>query len=102
VEIGTEVRRRRKALDLTIEQLAERASLTPNYVGSVESGKRDPSLSTVVALAKALKVHAADLLGGVDGLGAAGVEAGRLYEAAPGDVQEAVLVLLRAVARRKR
>jgi transcriptional regulator with XRE-family HTH domain len=56
MDFGKEVRRRREALGLTLEELAERAGLTPNYVGTVETGKRDPSLSTVLALAKGLRV----------------------------------------------
>ena len=52
VQFGKEVRRRRKADGMTIEELAERAGLSTNYVGAVERGDRDPSLSTVVALAK--------------------------------------------------
>jgi transcriptional regulator with XRE-family HTH domain len=102
MDFGREVRRRREALGLTLEQLAERADLTPNYVGSVETGKRDPSLSTVLALAKGLNVPPAELFGGVKELGPAGVEAGRLFEATTPEVQDAVLKLLRAVARRRR
>lgn len=102
VRFGKEVRRRRKAAGLTLEQLAERAELSANYVGSIEKGDRDPSLSTVLALAKGLKVPAAELLGGLQELGPAGLEAGRLLEASPPDVQEAVLELLRAVSRKRR
>ena len=102
MDFGREVRRRRKALGLTLEELAERSDLTPNYVGTVEAGKRDPSLSTVVALASALGVRPSELLGGVDELTPAATEAGRLFQGAPPDVQEAVLVLLRAVSRRRR
>lgn len=102
MSFGAVVRRRREALGFTLEQLAERAHLSPNYVGTIENGKRDPSLSTILALAKALRVPPGDLLGGVDALGAEGVEAARLFEAAPADVQDAVLRLLRAVARKRR
>jgi transcriptional regulator with XRE-family HTH domain len=102
VNFGPEVRRRRKALGLTLEELAERAGLTPNYLGTVETGKRDPSLSTVYGVAKGLRVPPADLFAGSASIGPAGVEAGRLFESAPPDVQEAVLVVLRAVARRRR
>jgi len=102
VSFGAVIKRRREALGLTLEQLAERARLSPNYVGTIEKGTRDPSLSTVLALAKALRVPVGDLLGGVHGLGAEAIEAGRLFEAAPADVQDAVLRLLRALARRRR
>lgn len=102
MEFGKEVRRRREAQGLTLEALAERASLTPNYIGGIEMGKRDPSLSTVISLARGLRVSPGDLLGGVKDLSPAAVEAGRLFETAPADVQDAVLRLLRAVSVRKR
>jgi transcriptional regulator with XRE-family HTH domain len=87
---------------LTLEALAERAGLTPNYIGGVEMGKRDPSLSTVLSLARGLNVPASDLLGGVKDLSPAAVEAGRLFESAPPDIQDAVLRLLRAVGKPRR
>ncbi len=99
---GHEVRRRRLALGLTLEQLAERSSLTPNYIGTVEHGQRDPSLSTVLALARGLGVMAGELLGGIGQAGPLGLEAARLIEAQPPDVQEATLELLRSMARRRR
>src|SRR5215831_15214489 len=102
VKFGKEIRRRRKSLGMTIEQLSERSGLTPNYIGTVEIGDRDPSLSTVLALARGLSVGAAELLGGSDRLSPAALEAARLFEGAPPDVQDAVLRLLRAVQRRRR
>lgn len=98
VDFGREVRRRREANTLTLEQLAERSGLTPNYIGGVETQKRNPSLSTVIALAKGLGVPAGELLSGVKDISPAAVEAGRLFEEAPGDVQDAVMKLLRMAA----
>ncbi|HZF49983.1 MAG TPA: helix-turn-helix transcriptional regulator [Polyangiaceae bacterium] len=102
MEFGGEVRRRREALGLTLEQLAESSELTPNYIGTIENGKRDPSLSTVLALARGLRVPPADLFGGVEDLTPAATEAGRLFDAAPPEVQEAVLQILRVVTRKRR
>ncbi|HEX7601192.1 MAG TPA: helix-turn-helix transcriptional regulator [Polyangiaceae bacterium] len=102
MSFGRVVRKKREALGLTLEEFAERSGLSPNYVGTIENERRDPSLSTVLKLAKALRVPAGDLLGGIHDLRAEGVEAGRLFESAPADVQDAVLRLLRAVARRRR
>jgi transcriptional regulator with XRE-family HTH domain len=102
MDFGREVRRRREALGLTLEQLAESSSLTPNYIGTIENGKRDPSLSTVLALARGLRVPPAELFGGVEDLTPAATEAGRLFDAAPPEVQEAVLQILRAVTRKRR
>ncbi len=102
MKFGESVRRRRKALGLTLEKLAERANLTPNYIGTVENGRRDPSLSTIQQIAAALDAPPAELLGGVRDLGPVGVEAGRLVEALPRDAQEPLLLLLRSLARRRR
>lgn len=98
---GHEVRRRRQALAITLEQLAERSRLTPNYIGSVENGHRDPSLSTVLALAQGLGVSAAELLGGIGELSPVALEAGRLVDGTPADVQQALLALLRVLARKR-
>ena len=102
MEFGREVRRRREALGLTLEKLAESAKLTPNYIGTIENGKRDPSLSTVLSLARGLRVPPAELFGGIQDLSPAATEAGRLFDAAPPEIQEAVLMILRAVTRRRR
>gem|GEM_PF-804733 len=99
---GREVRRRRVALGLTLEQLAERSGLTPNYIGTVENGRRDPSLSTVMSLANGLGVPAGELVGGVAELGPVGMETARLMEAVPPELQDAILELARAIAKRRR
>jgi transcriptional regulator with XRE-family HTH domain len=99
---GREVRRRRGALGLTLEQLAERSGLTPNYIGTVENGRRDPSLSTVLALAKGLGVAPGELLGGVGELSPVSTEAATLMETLLPEVQSAMLDLLRVLSRRRR
>lgn len=102
VSFGRAVRRRREALGLTLETLAERSRLSPNYIGTVENGRRDPSLSTVLALAKGLRVAPGELLGPVRGLSPEAFEVGREYDASPEDVQDLVVRLLRVTTRRRR
>lgn len=102
MSFGSSVKRRREALELTLEQLAERAGLSPNYIGTVENGRRDPSLSTILALAKGLRVPAGELLGPVKELSAEAYDIGRQYDAAPEEAQDLVVRLLRVVARRRR
>jgi len=102
VSLGQEVRRRRQGLGLTLEQLAERSGLSPHYLSTVETGGRDPSVSTVTKLAKALGCPPGELLGGARDLTPAGHEAGRLFDGAPTEVQDGVLRILRAVSRRRR
>lgn len=102
MEFGQEIRRRRAALGMTLEQLAEGSGLTPNYIGTIENGKRDPSLSTVRALAKGLRIHPGELFGGVEELSPAAMEVGLLFDAAGREVQDSLLELLRCVGKRKR
>jgi transcriptional regulator with XRE-family HTH domain len=85
-----------------LEQLAERSGLTPNYIGTVENGRRDPSLSTVLALARGLGVAPGELLGGVDKLSPLAIEAAQLIEGMAPDLQAATLELLRLTSRRRR
>ena len=87
---------------MTLEELAERAGLSPNYIGTVENGRRDPSLSTVLALAKGLRVPPGELLGPVKELSSEAYDIGRQYDAAPEDAQDLVVRLFRVVARRRR
>ena len=102
MKFGREVRRRRETSGLTLEQLAELSGLSPNYIGSIEAGRRDPSLSTVLALARGLGTAPGELIGGVGRLSSAALEAGRLFDVLAPDVQDAVLRLLRALGRRRR
>ena len=51
----------RKKKNLTQEELAEKAGLSPDAVQMIERKKRWPTIATLEALSKALKVHAADL-----------------------------------------
>jgi transcriptional regulator with XRE-family HTH domain len=102
VTFGREVRRRRVALGLTLEELAERSGLTPNYIGTVENGRRDPSLSTVLALAKGLGAPAGELLGGAGELGPVSSEAATLLDALSPELRAVVLELLRVLGRRRK
>lgn len=59
---GIAVRMRRKHLDISQEQLADIAGLHRTYVGSVERGERNISLSNIHALARALNTTPSRLL----------------------------------------
>lgn len=51
---GRAVRKRRRELDFSQEDLAERAGLHRNYISDIERGDRNPSLESIQKLAKAL------------------------------------------------
>jgi len=98
---GHEVRRRREARGLTLEIFAERSGLTPNYIGSVEIGKRDPSLSTILALAKGLGIRPGEFFGTIPDLTPTAEEAAHIFDQMPPDVQRSVLALLRSMPKKR-
>lgn len=57
---GERLRSRRAAAELTQAALAERAGLDVSYVSQMERGLRDPSLSSIEALAGALGLSLAE------------------------------------------
>lgn len=59
------LRAAREKAGLSQEALAERAGMHRNAVALLEAGKRDPRVSTVAKLAKALGISASDLLTGI-------------------------------------
>ncbi|MFI5298701.1 MAG: helix-turn-helix domain-containing protein [Polyangiales bacterium] len=62
VTFGPAVRARRQDLKLTLEKLAERSNVSPNYLGKVESEQARPSLDVAVSIAKALKTPLGSLV----------------------------------------
>ncbi len=61
-ELAKKVRLRRYELGLTQEQLAERANFHVNYIGGIERGERNPSIESLVNLAKALELSPKELM----------------------------------------
>ena len=62
-DLGRNLRRARLRLELTQEEVAERSGVHATEVSRIEAGKRDPRVSTVARLAKAVEVKPGDLLG---------------------------------------
>lgn len=54
--MGANIRNERKRQMLTIEQLAEKAGITDNFLGKIERGEGMPSLPTIDSIACALNV----------------------------------------------
>ena len=55
--VGMNVRRLRVERKLTQEQLAHEAGIDLTYVGGIERGRRNPSVSVLSRLASSLDVH---------------------------------------------
>ncbi len=58
--VGRRVRELRRKLQISQEELAARADLHRNYVGSVERGERDIGITAIGQLARALSMSLAD------------------------------------------
>lgn len=59
---GERLRTIRKAQGLTLEKLADMAGLSVQYLGDVERGKANPTLSTVEKISDALAMKMTQLL----------------------------------------
>jgi transcriptional regulator with XRE-family HTH domain len=63
--LGPNLREARERLALTQEQVAERSGVYAGEISRIESGKRDPQVSTLERLAKAVEVKPGQLLDGL-------------------------------------
>lgn len=66
VAFGNVLRRLRKEAGLTQEELGFEADLRRSYVSILELGQQQPSLTTILKLAKPLKHSAQDVVGMVE------------------------------------
>ncbi len=63
---GNNLRRHRRRVGLSQEELALRASLHRSAISKLERGGREPRLATIVKVADALSVPLDELLCGID------------------------------------
>jgi transcriptional regulator with XRE-family HTH domain len=61
-KLGANLRDARERLGLTQEQVAERCGVHATEVSRIKAGKRDPRISTLLRLAKAVEVKPGRLL----------------------------------------
>ena len=61
-EFAKKVRMRRYELELTQEELAEKANLHVNYIGGIERGERNVSFEKIIELACALELSPKNLM----------------------------------------
>ncbi len=59
---GENVRKRRKAVGLSQEELAFRTGRDARSIVAIETGNRNPTLRTVYKICQALKVKSSDLI----------------------------------------
>lgn len=66
IAFGRVLRRLRETAGLTQEQLGFEADLRRTYISILELGQQQPSLTTILKLAKALRCPAAQLIAEVE------------------------------------
>ncbi|MET7381271.1 XRE family transcriptional regulator [Streptomyces sp. NPDC005526] len=66
LRVGAAVRRRRRALDLTLAVVAQRSGLSVPFLSQVENDRARPSRSSLEKVADALRTTAVELLAAAD------------------------------------
>lgn len=64
-KLGNKLRALRHEAELSQEKLGEKTGLDRTYISGIERGIRNPSLSNITKLAKALKVSVSELTAGL-------------------------------------
>ena len=80
MRLGKRIRELRVQRDLTLERLAEKASLSANYLGELERSKSNASVKTLLRIADALGVNLTALFSPLDGPRSKDELAGRIKE----------------------
>lgn len=100
-EIGKRIRNYRTQLKLSQEELAEKCSLHPTYIGQVERGDKNATIESISKIAAGLDVPLITLFENLEGTAAAEKSCARkAYDLIQGlsvDEQEKVLGILRAI-----
>ena len=66
-KFGKRIASLRKERKLSQEKLAELADLHRTYIGAIERGERNPSVSSLVRIANGMNVHVRDLVSPLTG-----------------------------------
>jgi transcriptional regulator with XRE-family HTH domain len=97
--LGRRLKTLRKQAALTQEDLAERAGLNPKYISGIERGRENPTLDTLLRLARELGAQPVELFDfDLEGMTAAGMKkaAVELMRQLDAESLRRVLRLLRA------
>ncbi len=68
MSLGERIRKRRKILKITQQELANALSMTPQHISAIEQGKRVPSMGFLVKAAEELGVSIDYLVAGKEGV----------------------------------
>lgn len=93
------MQRRRKLIGLNQNQLAEKLGLSQGTITHWETGKREPEdLATFEALAKALEMHPAELIYGIEVLPQPAIDVGHNWLRLNDGAKEAMAATIRSLA----
>ncbi len=93
------MRRRRKQIGLNQNQLAEKLGLSQGTITHWETGRREPEdIRTFEALAKALDMHPAELIYGIEVLPPEAVDVGHNWLQLNSGAKEAMAATIRSLA----
>ena len=96
--LGNRLRSYRIRLKLSQEEVAERAELHPTYIGQLERGEKNATLSSVARVAQALDVSLETLFENITTGSAKNAHAAKCYEIVselPVSEQKAILELIK-------
>lgn len=60
--LGANIKQRRKALQMTQQELADKIGISLNFMGKIEVAFSRPSLDTLIMIAEALDTTVSDLV----------------------------------------
>jgi DNA-binding XRE family transcriptional regulator len=61
IKLGQRIKQLRGSLSMTQEDLAFKVGVDRSYMGFIERGEKNPTLSTLIKIAKSLKIPLAEL-----------------------------------------
>src|SRR2546428_14166166 len=82
-DVGSQLRARREAVQLSLRELARRLEISPSALSQIETGKSRPSVSTLYAIVSELGLSLDQLLGGVGAPGDAPPSAAKTSRSPP-------------------
>lgn len=66
IDIGPRLRERRKSLNLTLDEVAQRSGLTKGFISEVERNRVSPSVASLLAICEVLTIKIGDLFESTD------------------------------------
>ena len=95
--LGERIRKRRKVMKLTQQELGKALGLTSQHISAIEQDKRTPSLTSLVKMAEELGVSVDYLLTGKEGVITDTIPAIKADKKLKLDVKKALITLVRAL-----